>query len=259
MLRAVRFEKRFTFQIEKRTLELLSEARPLIGQISGDRVRHELDHIMEEDQRVSMIERLSELGLLNEIHPALVWDIKSRESLQMLDRLDSKPLGGLNLDFKRSSNLRRLAYILWFIHLPVEKTQVILRRLRYPTTQIKVVLSACNLWKDLAWLGNAKLSMIANRLEDVPPMAIYATYLAARDDRVCSNFQAYLDRVNSIVPTITGYDLKERGLPPGPIYKRILGAIRDAWLDGKIENVDQEHDYLKELIENESSIHPASE
>ena len=89
-------------------------------------------------------------------------------------------------------------------------------------------------------------------------MAIYATFLAARDDRVCSNFQAYLDRVNSIAPTITGYDLKERGLPPGPIYKRILAAIRDAWLDGKIENVDQEQAYLDELVRNEPSLHPTS-
>jgi tRNA nucleotidyltransferase (CCA-adding enzyme) len=65
--------------------------------------------------------------------------------------------------------------------------------------------------------------------------------------------------VNSIAPTVTGYDLKERGLPPGPVYKRILGAIRDGWLDGKIENLDQEQAYLNELIGNESSGHPASE
>ena len=74
MLRAVRFEGRFNFQIEKRTLELLLEARPLVGQVSGDRIRHELDHILDLDQRVIILERLSELGLLAEIHPNLVWD-----------------------------------------------------------------------------------------------------------------------------------------------------------------------------------------
>jgi hypothetical protein len=52
--------------------------------------------------------------------------------------------------------------------------------------------------------------------------------------------------------------LKERGVPPGPIYKRILGAIRDAWLDGKIENTFQEVAYLDELIKNEPNFHPAS-
>ena len=43
-----------------------------------------------------------------------------------------------------------------------------------------------------------------------------------------------------------------------PIYKRILAAIRDAWLDGKIENVDQEQAYLDELVRNEPSLHPTS-
>jgi tRNA nucleotidyltransferase (CCA-adding enzyme) len=48
MLRAVRFEQRFGFKIEERTLELLKEAITLIARVSGDRVRHELDHIIEE-------------------------------------------------------------------------------------------------------------------------------------------------------------------------------------------------------------------
>src|SRR4030067_567370 len=258
MLRAVRFEQRFNFHIEERTVELLYEARSLLGQISGDRIRHELDHILEEDQRVSMLARLAELGLLREIHPALDWDEESAENLQMLGYLENKPLIGLKLDLKRGHNLRRLAYSLWIIHLPVEKIQAILRKLRYPATQSKVVLSASQLWKDLPRLANAKLSQIANRLEDVPGLAIYAAFLAARDEHVCSVFQSYLNRVNSIAPSVTGYDLQKRGLPPGPVYKRILGGIRDGWLDGKIENVNQEQAYLDELIRNEPGVHPPS-
>ena len=258
MLRAVRFEQRFDFHIEKRTQELLYEARSLIKQISGDRIRHELDHIMDEDNKVQMLERLSDLGLLSEIHPALVWDEDSKRNLQLLEHLESKPLENFNLDLKRGSNQRKLAYILWFIQLPVEKIQAILRRLRFPLTVNKVVISASHLWKDLPWLANAKLSQIANRLEDVPTLAIFAVFLAARDESVCNNLQAYMNRMKFISPTITGDVLKMRGLPPGPVYKRILGAIRDGWLDGKIENVDQEQAYLDELIKNEPGIHPPS-
>ena len=176
----------------------------MVGQVSGDRIRHELDHILDIDQRVSILERLSELGLLNEIHPALVWDEEARKNLEMMGTIDAKPLRGIKLDLKRGNNLRKLAYILWFLHLPVEKIQPILRRLRYPTTQVKVVLAACRLWKDLPWMANAKLSMIANRLEDVPPLAIYANFLAARDDTLCNNIQAYLNRLNTITPRSQG-------------------------------------------------------
>ncbi|MGE5124490.1 MAG: CBS domain-containing protein [Acidobacteriaceae bacterium] len=259
MLRAVRFEQRFGFQIEKRTLEHLYEARPLLGQVSGDRIRHELDHILDEDRRVSMLERLSQLGLLGVIHPALDLVQESRDNLQMLTFHATKTLTGLKLDLDRSNNLRKLAYVLWIIHQPAEVVQAVLKRLRYPASQSNVVLAACRLWKDLAWLGKARLSMIANRLEDVPALAIYANYLAARDDHVCSKFQAYMDRVNSITPSITGYDLKDLGLPPGPVYKRILSALRDGWLDGKIKNASQERAFLEDLIENEPSLNPAGE
>ena len=259
MLRAVRFEQRFHFNIEERTLELLNEARPLISQISGDRIRHELDHILDEDQRVDMLERMSELGLLSEIHPALIWDIDSRENLQMLSWLEQKPLYGLKLDLQKGSSKRKLAYSLWFIHQPQEKIQIILRKLRFPVTQSKVILSASHLWKDLAWMANARISQIASRLEDVPAIAIYAVFLATRDERVSKKIQEYIVRINSITPAISGNDLKKRGIPPGPVYKRILGAIRDAWLDGKITNADQELVFFDELIINDLANNPSSQ
>jgi len=57
---------------------------------------------------------------------------------------------------------------------------------------------------------------------------------------------------------VTGDTIKERGVPPGPVYRRILSALRDGWLDGKIEIIAQEQAYLDELIRNESSAHPPS-
>jgi tRNA nucleotidyltransferase (CCA-adding enzyme) len=257
MLRAARFEQRFGFHIEKRTLELLMEAHSLVSQISGDRVRHELDHIMDSDLRVAILDRLAQLELLEAIHPTLAWNEQSKANLAMLDHAGKKALRWIRIDLKKGNNLRMLAYILWFINQPLEKVQAILRRLRYPSKQVKVVLDACNLWKDLPWIPNARLSMIANRLEDVPPLAIYANYLAAHDDAICNNLQAYLDRLNTITPKITGDDLRERGIPPGPVYKRILSAVRDAWLDGKIQSNDQEQRYLDELINNEPSFNPS--
>jgi tRNA nucleotidyltransferase (CCA-adding enzyme) len=258
MLRAARFEQVLDFHIEKRTHELLTEACPLVSQVSGDRIRHELDHIMDTSHRVRILERLSELGLMDQIQPALIWDQTSRDNLDIMRFIDEKPLQGNHLDLTRGNNQRKLAYILWLIHYPVEKTQAILKRLRYPSTQVKTVLSANRLWKDLPWVANAKLSLIANRLEDVPPLAVYANFLAARDDAICNNIQAYQNRLNTITPRVSGEDLRKRGLPPGPAYRRILAAIRDAWLDGKIENNEQENTFLEELIGNEPGYHPPS-
>jgi tRNA nucleotidyltransferase (CCA-adding enzyme) len=74
MLRAIRFEQRFGFRIEERTLHLLTEALQLISRVSGDRIRHEIDHILDEERAVQMLARLHDLGLLKAIHPDLKWD-----------------------------------------------------------------------------------------------------------------------------------------------------------------------------------------
>jgi tRNA nucleotidyltransferase (CCA-adding enzyme) len=187
-----------------------------------------------------------------------VWDETSKRNLQKLDNPESAPLVGLKLNLQHGNNRRRLAYILWVIHLPVDKIQALIRRLRFPSTYSKLVFTASHLWRDVPWFANAKLSQIATRLEDIPPLAVYAVYLAAPNELVRNNLQAYINRMSSIAPTITGDELKKMGIPPGPVYKRILGAIRDGWLDGKIGNGDQEQAYLNEIIKNETVIHPPS-
>ena len=57
MLRAVRFEQRFNFQIEGRTRQLMEEARPLLHQVTGDRLRHELDLALAEEKPAAMLAR----------------------------------------------------------------------------------------------------------------------------------------------------------------------------------------------------------
>jgi HD domain len=40
-------------------------------------------------------------------------------------------------------------------------------------------------------------------------------------------------------PVITGDDLKALGLPPGPLYKELLDAVREAQLDGRVATREQ--------------------
>ncbi len=81
-LRAVRFEQRFDFSIEARTLELMHEGHPLIHNLSGDRLRHELNLIFQEEKAPQMFSRLDELGLLSAIHPDLRWTSDSAHAVE---------------------------------------------------------------------------------------------------------------------------------------------------------------------------------
>jgi tRNA nucleotidyltransferase (CCA-adding enzyme) len=54
-----------------------------------------------------------------------------------------------------------------------------------------------------------------------------------------------------VIPSITGHDLRARGLPPGPQYARILSQLRAAWLDGEIHTVEEEKEMVERLLRNE--------
>ena len=84
MLRAVRFEQRFDFHIEKRTLELMNEARPMLRQVSGDRLRHEFDLAFREANPARILTRMSELDLLTSIHKDLIWSAAQEKPLSRI-------------------------------------------------------------------------------------------------------------------------------------------------------------------------------
>ena len=49
-------------------------------------------------------------------------------------------------------------------------------------------------------------------------------------------------------PLITGEDLKQKGLEPGPLYKRLLDAVREAQLDGTITTREQALEMVDRLL-----------
>jgi hypothetical protein len=69
MYRAVRYENRYGFKLAEETVALIPEARPFVEKLSPQRIRHELDLILDEANAISMLARLDELD--SSIHPAL--------------------------------------------------------------------------------------------------------------------------------------------------------------------------------------------
>jgi poly(A) polymerase len=49
-------------------------------------------------------------------------------------------------------------------------------------------------------------------------------------------------------PLLTGDDLKQRGLEPGPLFKRLLDAVREAQLDGTIHTVEDAWALVERLL-----------
>ncbi len=243
MLRAVRFEQRFGFEIEGRTRELMDAAHPLLDRLSGERIRHELDLMLDEPPAAAMLDRLNALGLLKAIHPALPWTEGLRA---IIEKGLSTPARS---DFDLEPDRRSLGYMLWLTALPVEEIEALAGRLRFAATLTKTLVHASRVWLNLQDLSGNPPSFWVAALEDVPLLAVYAAYLRHDDTDVCRGLADYLSKWRHVQPVTNGHVLRRRGLPPGPIYQEILGRLRSAWLDGEITTEGAEKHLLEKLLE----------
>ena len=86
ILRAIRYEDRYGFRMDDETVRLARECIETghVGDLSGARLRDELEALLEEGDVSHAIPRLAELGAQKEIHPHVVAD---EEAVRLFDRL----------------------------------------------------------------------------------------------------------------------------------------------------------------------------
>ncbi len=249
ILRAVRFEQRFSFQIELRTLELMKEAVPLLERVSGDRMRHELDHILVEERATNMLARLHALGFLAAIHPDLVWDDWFHQRLAQVETCKPPVNWQTNLGQVRPHLRRELIYTLWLLRLSPGQARSIAERLKFSASLAKMIQAALQVWADCQSLPGLSPSAVVSHLEDKPDAALFVVYCACEDAAVRDVLDAYQQRWRFITSHVTGDDLRRRGLAPGPLYRDLLSLLRSAWLDGEVRTSEEENALLERLLE----------
>jgi tRNA nucleotidyltransferase (CCA-adding enzyme) len=73
--------------------------------------------------------------------------------------------------------------------------------------------------------------------------------LQGEDDALCRQLVRYQTQLRDIAPIIDGHYLKtEFGLKPGPIYRTILDALREARLDGLVNTLDDERTLVEKIL-----------
>jgi len=248
LLRAVRFEQRFDFQIEPRTLALMEESLPLLNRLTGARIRHEINLILAETNAPQMLSRLWELGIMEAIHPALPWDTALKEKLTRINTERIEPIWNLPDHCNHLDLHQTLSYLLWLGHLPQITLRAITSRLRLKGDLKKLLIATSKLIRALPDLTGAPPSTVVNILEGAPSLAIYAVYLDIDDPELKDLLRMYVTVWADVEPFTTGDDLREMGLKPSPAYGQILRALRDAWLDGEVKTIEEEKQLLAELV-----------
>ena len=80
IFRAYRYAGRYNFHIVNTDVALIKQAIPLLAQLSGERIRNEIDSVLLEDNAAKIVQELAELGVFETISPG--WKISTMFSCE---------------------------------------------------------------------------------------------------------------------------------------------------------------------------------
>jgi len=240
LFRLIRYEGRYGFRITAGTLALIPEALPGINLLSAERVRHELDLVLEEENVTAILEHMAVLGIITAVNPALDWNDAIRA------RFENAQLPTPGLDRHPARLL--LGWCLWLMSVPERWLESINRRLNFDARTHDVLSGASTLLAGCQSLSGIEPSRVVAALDAIPLAAVWSVFRALPPGPVRQRLSDYLETWRHVKPKTDGNDLRSKGLPPGPSYQTILGTLRDAWLDGKIKTAEDEKILLEKLL-----------
>jgi tRNA nucleotidyltransferase (CCA-adding enzyme) len=249
IFRAIRFEQRFGFRLERATGGLLVQAAStdLIQGLSGPRLRNEILLLFAERDPVRAIARMGQLKLLRFLHRRLCYTKNVKQVVAAVPK-------ALTWWVRRFPDSVIDRPIVNLMALSSESSQTVLdgmiRRLALSREQAKnmgiVGRRVDRTLKRLSEKGTARPSQVYRLLVDFSDEALVlllAKQMSVLHGTRLSQLERQLmgyKKDKTVKTALTGRDLQAMGLKPGPQYKTILGKLLDARIDGIIKTEAEE-------------------
>jgi poly(A) polymerase len=265
MLRAVRFAARFGYTIEPGTFQAIQKTASQIDQVSRERVRDELTRMLTEGHARRAFLLLDESGLLREVLPEIE-AMKGVEqppqfhpegdvfvhTLLLLERLPHPcPItlawGALLHDVGKPATFRVAPDRIRFdghVDVGVKIAEEICHRLHFSNDDTDQILALVDNHMRFAHVQQMKESTF-KRFVRMPRFDEHLQLHRMDCEASHGNLTSYnftREKMASMppaamrpVPLITGDDLIAIGYRPGPQFKKILAAVEDGQLEGRLQ------------------------
>lgn len=257
IFRAIRFEQRFGFRLERTTVGLLAQAAStdLIQGLSGPRLRSEIFLLFAERNPVRAIARMGQLKLFRFLHRRLCYTKNVKQVVAAVP----KAFAWWARRFPDSVIDRPIVYLM---ALSSNSSQAVvdgmIRRLALSREQAKnmgvVGRRVDRALKRLTEKGTARPSQVYRLLADFSDetlVLLLAKQMSAQHGARLSLLKRHLVayvKNKSVKTALTGRDLQAMGLQPGPQYKTILGKLLDARIDGMIKTEADERALVEKQL-----------
>ncbi|SNR87176.1 tRNA nucleotidyltransferase (CCA-adding enzyme) [Anaerovirgula multivorans] len=250
IFRAIRFASRLNFEIDRETNNFIIEAIKgnMLSKVTDDRIREEFIHIIE-DENISMsISLMNSLNIFKAMHSSLMI---TDDTIHKLSNIDSSAK-----EFSRFSNGsidKRELIITQLLHnIPINKlSEVICKFINYRIIMTNVEMALQhkeNVYNILMKEDVDKLTLHTILSQHSLENLIFY-YNDCHNSYIKHYIMYYMLNLKNVKISITGKDLLDLNIKPGPIYKRILDETLKAKVLGKIYDKTDEIRYAVELYE----------
>ena len=276
LLRAVRFAARLRFDIEPATLAAIRSNHASIQNVSAERIREELVHILTDGGARRGFELLDETGLLNEILPEIaamkgvaqppefhpegdVW-VHTLLLLEKLDRASpTLAWGALLHDVGKPGTFRIAERIRFDGHVEegVRLAREIFRRLRFSgddAAQVEALVAHHMQFKDVQRMRQSTLKRFLRLPKFEEHLELHRMDCLSSNGHL-ENYQFASRKLEEFGqeqlkprPLVTGADLIAQGYKPGPQFSQMLSAVEDAQLEGRIGTRQEGLDLVKRMF-----------
>ncbi len=247
--RAIRFSERFGFKISKHTENLIKSAikMNLFERLSGARLYEEISLIFNETEPDRAIKRMSELGLLKVLHPALTFN----EELELKLKSLHETVSWFNLLFLEEKTDRTVLYLMALLsELKEEEAEEVLERLSPPPKIKDMIIKGIPKAKEIVKkLPSEDPVEVYNLLKDVKLETVLLAMAISKDRLKQKVISRYLTELRKTETFLKGADLKKMGIKPGPVYSKILKELLEEKLRGHLRSKEDEEIFVRTIAD----------
>lgn len=252
IVRAVRFEQRLNFKIEKMTQAWLREAmgRKMLHSVQKHRLRDELVLVFKEGAPLKSLKRLNELCGFSAIAPLRYqknWPALFEEARQRIVWFQA------HMAHKRRLDAYTIYMSLFFYPLGLKDMRCVVSDFAFHKGESSRMLALKTHFEKInrhLARKELKASAVYRALESLNYETILAIAVVSKNRQVRRRIEDFLLTYHGHRPGVRGEDLKQFGIQPGPPYKKILRELLYAKIDGKISTRDEELKLAKKMAQN---------
>ena len=253
IIRAVRFEQRFGFQIEKNTLAFIKQAEKLkmLEKVQKHRIRDEIILIFKEDSAYKILSRLKKIYNLRFIHSDLSIDKKLDRALCDIDKAclwfeDAFPN-------RRRLDIWLMYLIIFLYRLDLKVLRTFLGKYAFHRGDAKRIISFKT---DFAKIDrslsakNLSTTKLSDMLSPLSYEVIMLILALSKNKLTKQGIKVFFIKHHHKKINITGEDLLALGVKPGPEFKKIFRKVFLARINGEVCGRQEELDFARKIIKH---------